>query len=338
MTPLAWAYLPEFAGILLVQRVDRSGAGILKAAVVGAGAFGRHHAAKYAASPDVDLVAVADVCADVRRHFQVGQGVRAVADWRDLLGKVDLVSVCSPATTHAAIVRAFLKAGAHVLVEKPIATDLDEADELIALAARVGRILTVGHQERFVFAHTGLLDFAKRPREVDCWRLGPWSGRGADVSVVLDLMIHDLDLVHRLLPEMVGEVSARVRAVHGEHADEASALLHFRRGTRVRLEASRIAPARSRGMRVIYDDGVIEVDFLTRKVRNTTPRPLKDLDFDDPLGRSIADFVRAVSEGDTTLVQPQEARQALETALAIDNAAYGMSDIREAHALHVAAR
>jgi len=318
--------------------MHKEGAGALKAAVVGAGAFGRYHAAKYAASADVELVAVADVSADVRRHFQVVQGIRAISDWRDLLGEVDLVSVCSPATTHAEIVRAFLNAGAHVLVEKPIATDLDEADELIALADRVGRVLTVGHQERFVFAHTGLLDFAKRPREVDCWRLGPWSGRGADVGVVLDLMIHDLDLVHRLLPEMVGGVSAQGRAVHGENADEVSALLHFRHGTRVRLDASRIAPARSRGMRVIYDDGLIEVDFLTRKVRNTTPRPLKDLDFDDPLGRSIAGFIRAVSQGDSALVRPEEARQALETALAIEEAADRMAEIREAHALHAAAR
>lgn len=318
--------------------MHKNGADALKAAVIGAGAFGRYHAAKYAASTDVELVAVADVSADVRRHFQVVQGIRAIADWRDLLGEVDLVSVCSPATTHAEIVRAFLNAGAHVLVEKPIATDLNEADELIALADRVGRVLTVGHQERFVFAHTGLLDFAKRPKEVDCWRLGPWSGRGADVSVVLDLMIHDLDLVHRLLPEMVGGVSAHGSAVHGEYADEVSALLHFRHGTRVRLDASRIAPARSRGMRVIYDDGLIEVDFLTRKVRNTTPRPLKDLDFDDPLGRSIACFIRAASQGDSALVQPEEARQALETALAIEEAADQMAEIREAHALHVAAR
>jgi predicted dehydrogenase len=151
-------------------------------------------------------------------------------------------------------------------------------------------------------------------------------------------MIHDLDLVHRLLPEMVGGVSADARALHGEHADEASALLHFRHGTRVRLDASRIAPVRSRGMRVIYDDGLIEVDFLTRKVRNTTPRPLKDLDFDDPLGRSVNGFIRAVAQGDVALVQPEEARQALQTALAIEDAADRMADLREAHALHAAAR
>jgi predicted dehydrogenase len=312
----------------------------MKAAVIGAGAFGRHHAAKYARLPGVELAAVADICADVRRHFQVVQGVRAVADWRDLLGQVDLVSVCSPAVTHASIVGAFLDADAHVLVEKPIATDLDEADALIELAADSKRVLTVGHQERFVFAETGLLDLPKSPIEIDCWRMGPWTGRGADVSVVLDLMIHDLDLVHRLLPGEVRDVAARARALHGHEADEVSALLDFEGGSRVRLDASRIAAQCSRGMRIIYDDGLIEVDFITRKVRNTTPRPLKSLDFDDPLGRSIEDFARAASGGASTLVRPEEARHALQTALWIEEGADHVADLRlrEAYPLHAAAR
>jgi len=313
--------------------------GVLKAGVVGAGAFGRHHAAKYAAMPGVTLT-VADLNPEVRRQFQVGQGVRAVADWRDLLGKVDCVSVCSPAVTHAKIVRAFLDAGANVLVEKPIATDLDEADELIALAEAKGKVLTVGHQERFVFARTGLLEFADAPREIACWRLGPWTGRGADVSVVLDLMIHDLDLVHRLVPDGVGDVTARARTVHGRHADEVSATLGFENGTLARLHTSRVAGARSRGMRVVYDDGVIEIDFITRKVKNTTPRALNALAFDDPLGESVNSFVRSVRDGAATLVRPEEARRALETALLIDDAADHTGDVRahEAYALHAAAR
>src|SRR5689334_7996072 len=124
--------------------------GPLKAAVIGVGAFGRHHCAKYKAIPGVELFAVADTSPEIRHT--------AAAHWRELLGKVDLVSICSPAVTHAAIVRAFLNAGAHVLVEKPIATTLAEADELVALARKTGLTLTVGHQERFVFARTGLLD------------------------------------------------------------------------------------------------------------------------------------------------------------------------------------
>src|SRR5512143_2972557 len=117
--------------------------GPLKAAVIGVGAFGRHHCAKYRAIANVELFAVADTSADVRGAVAAQYGVLAVADWRDLLGKVDLVSICSPAVTHATIVRAFLNSGANVLVEKPIATSLDDADALVALAANTGRVLTV---------------------------------------------------------------------------------------------------------------------------------------------------------------------------------------------------
>src|ERR1700744_2043143 len=128
--------------------------GPLKAAVIGAGAFGRHHASKYRHIDGVELFTIADPSPEVRKTSMATHGVHAVAHWRDLLGKVDLVSVCTPAHTHAEIVRAFLNAGAHVLVEKPIATSVDEADALIVLATSQKLVLTVGHQERFVFAET----------------------------------------------------------------------------------------------------------------------------------------------------------------------------------------
>ncbi len=156
--------------------------GPLKADVIGVGAFGRHHCAKYRAIPGVELFAVADTSPEIRHTAAAQYGVLAVADWRELLGKVDLVSICSPAVTHAAIVRAFLNAGAHVLVEKPIATTMAEADELVALARKTGLTLTVGHQERFVFARTGLLDQDVQPLEIQCWRRGPWTGRGDELQ------------------------------------------------------------------------------------------------------------------------------------------------------------
>ena len=295
--------------------------GSLKAAVIGAGAFGRHHASKYRHIDGVELVAIADPSAEVRKASLATHGVPAVADWRDLLGAVDLVSVCTPAQTHAEIVRAFLNAGSHVLVEKPIATSLDEADALIALAADTGLTLTVGHQERFVFAGTGLLDHKEVPLDVSCWRMGPWSGRGADVSVVLDLMIHDLDLVHQLVPAPVIDVEARAQALHGVLADEVAASVTFANGTVAHLETSRISDARRRGMRAEYKDGVIEIDFVSRKIHNTTPRALRALETGDPLGMSVASFVASVRDGATTLVRPEEARRALSTALLIDDAA-----------------
>jgi predicted dehydrogenase len=295
--------------------------GLLRAAVIGQGAFGRHHASKYAKLPGVQLTAVADPSADARTASAIAHGVTAVADWRDLLGNVDIVSVCSPAVTHAPIVRGFLEAGAHVLVEKPIATDLKEADALIALAETRNRVLTVGHQERYVFARTGLLDFDEAPLEVECWRTGPWTGRGADVSAVLDLMIHDLDLVHRMVPGGVSDVHASGRTEQGEHADEVSACVSFDNKATARLVASRISPERRRGMRAVYESGVVEIDFVTREVKNTTGHKLNPLEQMDPLGESVAAFVDAVRLGKPALVRPEEARRALETALMIDEAA-----------------
>jgi len=305
--------------MFLRRRVPENGP--LKAAVVGVGAFGRHHATKYQAMNGVELFAIADPNAEVRLKASAGYGVPGVADWRELLGKVDLVSVCSPAVTHAAIVRGFLNAGAHVLVEKPIATTADEADELVALARATNKVLTVGHQERFVFARTGLLDLAETPLEVSCWRHGPWTGRGEDVSAVLDLMIHDLDLVHSLVPGAVSAVDAEGIVQYGPHADQVSAVLSFFNGTIARLDTSRVANERRRGMRAVYADGVVEIDFLSRKVTNTTPRPLGALEVGDPLGESVAGFVAAVQGGTPPMVTAEQAAQAVKTALLIEEAA-----------------
>ncbi|MEI9932513.1 MAG: Gfo/Idh/MocA family oxidoreductase [Rhizomicrobium sp.] len=303
--------------------------GPLKAAVIGAGAFGRHHASKYRGLEGVELTAIADANPEVRKGAFAAHGVVAVADWRDLLGRVDLVSICTPAVTHSTIVRAFLNSGANVLVEKPIATSLEEADALIALAEETNKVLTVGHQERFVFARTGLLDFPDAPKEVSCWRMGPWTGRGADVSAVLDLMIHDLDLMHQLIPGAVKDVQARSHAEMGRLADEVRAMVTFNNGSVAILETSRIAAVRRRGMRAVYSDGVVEIDFLTRKMRNTTRRKLNALELGDPLGESVAAFVKAVQQGTPALVRPQEARQALQTALRIDEAAEFGGDVQQ---------
>ncbi len=289
--------------------------------MIGAGVFGHHHATKYKSlgqGGDVELFAVADPNPDMRSKAKAHYGCKTVADWRELLGKVDLVSVCSPAVTHAEIVRAFLNAGAHVLVEKPIATTMEEAAELVALSRETGKVLTVGHQERFVFARTGLLDLSETPVEITCWRQGPWTGRGDDVSVVLDLMIHDLDLVHTLLPGTVLDVKAEGLIEYGPHADEVYAILKFAGGAIAKLETSRIANERKRGLRAVYADGVVEIDFLTRSVKNTTPRPLGALEMGDPLGEAVAGFVAAAKAGTDALVTPEQAAQALATALRIE--------------------
>ena len=291
--------------MFLRRRVPENGP--LKAAVIGAGVFGHHHATKYkslAQSRQVELFAIADPNAEMRIKAKAHHGCRVAADWRELLGKVDLVSICSPAITHAEVVRAFLNAGAHVLVEKPIATTIEEANDLVALARQTGRVHTVGHQERFVFARTGLLDQDVTPLEIQCWRRGPWTGRGDDVSAVLDLMIHDLDLVHTLVGSDVAEIEARGEVQYGPHADEIAATVTFANGTVARLDTSRIADTRRRGLRAVYKDGVVEIDFLARTVKNTTPRALKALEIGDPLGEAVASFVAAARDGNAPMVLP----------------------------------
>lgn len=305
--------------MFLRRRIPEKGP--LKVAVIGAGAFGRHHCAKYRNIPGVELYAIADASAETRRTMAAQHGVLAVVDWHELLGKVDLVSVCSPAVTHAPIVRAFLLAGAHVLVEKPIATTAKEADELVALAKKTGRILTVGHQERFVFSRTGLLDQDVKPLSIECWRRGPWTGRGDDVSAVLDLMIHDLDLMHTMVKSPIAQVNAQGLIEYGPYADEVVAEIKFADGTKAVLDTSRIAETRKRGFRATYADGVVEIDFLTRQLTNTTPRPLQALEMGDPLGESVASFVAAALAGTEPLVLAEQAAQALETALLIEEAA-----------------
>ncbi len=302
----------------------------LRAGVVGAGVFGRHHGSKYARLAGIKLVGFADPDANARRDAESHFHVPATADWRNLLGRVDVVSVCSPARTHAAIVRAFLEEGTHVLVEKPIATDVDEAEELIALAEANDRVLTVGHQERFVFARAGLLDFPDAPLAIDCVRTGPWTGRGTDVSVVLDLMIHDLDLMHRLVPGRVTQARARGRSVRSRMRDEVAATLMFENGTQARLLASRSSELRRRSLRAVYEDGEIEIDFLQREIRNTTDRPLRGLNVADPLAELVVDFIAAARSGRAAMVRPEEARQALETALLIEEAA---EPAQQAHTL-----
>jgi predicted dehydrogenase len=280
--------------------------------------FGRLHAAKYRTLPDIELMAVADP--DPRARADAGGGLKAaaVADWRELLGKVDIVSICTPAFTHAEIVRNFLQAGAHVLVEKPIATSVQQADQLVALARARGLVLTVGHQERYVLAKSGLLRLRETPVFVECVREGPWTGRGTDVSVILDLMIHDLDLVHSLIPGAVQSVSAEGALVYGQSPDHVTAEIGFSNGAQARLTANRAATERKRSLRLYYGHGEIALDFLTREVTNTTTAVLGPLDLSDPLAESVGGFVAAVRAGAPVLVRPEEALRALETGIRIE--------------------
>ena len=304
----------------------------MRAGVIGAGAFGRFHAQKYASLPGVDLIGVADAHPERAREIASSLGATMFADYRFMLPHIDIVTIATPAATHGEIGAACLAAGKHVFVEKPITATVDEADRLIALAAVGNLVLHTGHQERFVMRHMGLFDTSVMPLSIESHRAGPFNPRNTDVSVVLDLMIHDLDLMHQLNSASVAQVKAKERSLPHSRSDEVAVDLVLADGMSVRLFASRMAEARKRFIRIVYPDGEIYIDFLTREMTNTTPRTLNapgsasdvsdmPCPSTDPLGHGVAQFVAAARTRSEPAIKPQEARRALETALSILNAA-----------------
>lgn len=313
-----------------VSKTSSSSSGNLRAGVIGAGPFGRLHAQKYASLQGVQLAGIFDRDPAAAGALAAAHGTLAFESLQSLFDAVDLVTIATPATTHGSLARDALRAGKHVLVEKPIATTLEDADAIIAMAQARGLQLQAGHQERVVMAAAGILGRTQRPRRIECVRAGPFTGRALDVSVVLDLMIHDLDLLHCLADGEVVAVRARQSAGPGTASDEVEAFLQLSSGTDVRLLASRMAPERKRTMRLEYADGVIAIDFLTRTVENATPDRLPPLftngapsspEAADPLGTAIARFIAAVRGEGTVLAPASDARRALDSALRILNAA-----------------
>lgn len=306
--------------------------GVIKAGVIGAGAFGRLHASKYASLPGVKLVGIADVSETRAQTLANDFGVTAYAGWRAMLPHVDIVTIAAPAKFHGEIGVGCLNQGKHVFIEKPLAANMREADALVRVAEARGAVLHTGHQERFVMRYLGLFDGNVKPLRIETHRAAPFNPRNTDVSVVLDLMIHDIDLVHQLNPADIASITASERS-QPSRSDEVAADITLADGMEVSLFASRMAEARKRFMRVTYPDGEIHIDFLTRVMTNTTPRQLKSLDSKgeavdgipcpsvDPLGHGVGQFVRAVRLGLPPAIAPREARRALDTALKILDAA-----------------
>ena len=295
--------------------------------MAGAGVFGGHHARKYASLPGVDLVGVYDRGTGRALALAEDLGAPGYTDLEAFLDSVDVLTIAAPAVTHMELAWAALDHGLHVYVEKPLASTLPGARALVAKAAERGRVLACGHQERAVFAAMGLFSAPERPTRVEAVRRNTHTGRGADVSVVLDLMIHDIDLALSLSEGAPGQVSGSTRVTVGPFADKATAELEFSGGMHVRLEADRDAVRRERTMRLVYPSGEVEIDFLGRSFRNTTGFALEanfteTPDGRDPLGASVAAFVAAV-RGQTArpLVTGDEAARALELALLVERSA-----------------
>ncbi len=302
----------------------------LRAAVIGVGYLGRFHAQKYAQSPRCTLVGVVDARQDAREGVAAEVGTRAVEDYRTLLGEVDAVSVVTPTPAHFAIARDFLAAGAHVLVEKPITETPREARELIDLAARGGRILQVGHLERFNSAILAAEPHLRAPRFVECHRLAPYKERGTDVNVVLDLMIHDIDLVQTIVGAPVLTIDAIGTPVFSEAIDIANARIRFANGCVVNATASRVSLKTERKMRIFEDDAYLSLDLqqkiltLIRKREGagsagSLPVNIEEhsLEQGDALKAEIESFLECIRTGRPPVVGGEDGLAALETAMRI---------------------
>lgn len=296
-----------------------------RAAVVGAGYLGTFHAEKYAAAAGCELVAVADVELGRAEALAARLGTRAVADFTELIGSIDCASVVVPTQHHHRVAAALLSAGVDCLVEKPLAASAELARDLLRLAAEHGRILQVGHLERFNPALTRLARMIDRPRFVECDRIAPFTARGADVDVVRDLMIHDLDLIRLLVPQEVTSIEAVGVPVVTPAIDIANVRLRFAGGCIANLTASRVAMKRERKMRLFQPDLYLAFDLAERSVRicRRTPGPdglaeiaweQVDLGEADALGREIDAFLASVRTRARPAVTGEDGCAALELA------------------------
>jgi predicted dehydrogenase len=293
-------------GMARTATTMRSHRGKVRVGVVGAGVFGGYHAQKFSSTPHAEFVGVFDLNAAAAAAVisKIGKGA-AFRSFESLAEKCDALVIATPAVSHASLTRRALEAGKHALVEKPLALTGHEARALAGLALERNLILQVGHQERLVFQAMGLFSTGERPISIEGARVGPPSpdGRCEDVSAIFDLMIHDLDLAAELFGSEVTSVYGRGRKVHTDKIDEALALVKFANGGEAKLTASRARNQRSRSMRVDYPSGTVEIDFLTRKVKNTTPFNIRaDISeiLPDPLRAADEAFLAAIQGRDVS--------------------------------------
>jgi predicted dehydrogenase len=302
----------------------------IRAAVIGVGYLGRFHAQKYAQLPVCELVAVVDGREEVRKAVAGELGTQALADYRGLLGKVDAVSVVTPTPAHFEIADAFLAAGAHVLVEKPITETPEQARALIAQAAKFNRILQVGHLERFNAAVLAAEPHISSPRFMECTRLAPYKERGTDVNVVLDLMIHDIDLIQSLANSEIESIEAIGTPVFSGEIDIANARIRFANGCVANTTASRVSMKTERKLRIFEDAAYISLDLqqkiltLIRK-REGVPQPGQlpvsieesNLEQGDALKSEIESFLDCIRNNKRPIVSGEDGLRALETAIRI---------------------
>jgi predicted dehydrogenase len=295
----------------------------LKVAVLGAGHMGRYHAEKFAARADCRLVAIADLERSRAEALAQKLGCPAFSDHRDILKLADAAVIAVPTERHREVAGACLDAGLHVLVEKPIAVDLEQSDALIALARAKKRVLQVGHVERCNAAFRALATRMERPLLIEAERLSGFKRRGADVDVLLDLMIHDLDLCLALARAPVSEVSACGFRVLTQEIDIATAHIEFADGCVANLSASRVSQTPVRKLRVFQPGVYVSADLQAAKLRYVRQAQgvIEELEEShaggDALAAQAEAFVRAVRGEPAAGVDGEGGRKALDLALEI---------------------
>ncbi|MFC1857989.1 Gfo/Idh/MocA family oxidoreductase [Thermodesulfobacteriota bacterium] len=302
----------------------------LRLGVVGAGYLGKFHAEKYARMEEVDLVGVVDVDKDKALKIAGQVGTKAYQDYRDLIGRVDAVSIVVPTPLHFSVSKDFIENSIHLLIEKPMTTTREEADELIRISEERGLIVQVGHLERFNPAVIALRDIINQPMFIESHRLSLYKHRGTDVSVVLDLMIHDIDIILNFVKSDIKEIRSAGIQVISEHVDIANARLEFESGCVANITASRISTRNERKIRLFQKEAYISVDFANHEItvieRNGTEQVglipgmgIKQLCFPkgDALDDELRSFVRAVISRKTPEVTARMGRDALKIALSI---------------------
>lgn len=307
---------------------------ILKTAVIGVGSLGRHHARNYAEvarEGKTELVGVCDSNEDTARQVAEQNTCAFYTDWRELLGKADAVSIVTPTETHCEIACAFLARGAHVLVEKPIAMTLDEADEMIAAAKKGGGKLMVGHLERYNPAMVALRPHVSKPLYFEIHRVSPFPARSLDVDVVLDVMIHDLDAIQWLVGEDVKPIGIHAVGIPvvTDKVDAANARIEFENGAVANITASRIGTEKIRKTRFYQTNSYVVLDYATKfaSVTSLAPNavhPLLGVSIDrleindvEPLRAEIEAFINAIEQDKTPPITAEDGRRALALALGV---------------------
>jgi len=303
----------------------------LRAAVIGVGYLGNFHAQKYTAIDGVELVGVVDNDAARAKEIASALGTTHYTDHRELIGKVDAVSVVVPTQFHHLVARDFLAAGVHVLIEKPITVTIAEADELIALADEKELVFQVGHLERFNPVLVALEGVLIQPLFIESVRIAPFKPRGTDVNVVLDLMIHDIELIQYIVKSPVERIDAIGAPVFTGEEDIANARIVFESGCVANVTASRISLKSERKMRIFQRDAYLTLDFQNRKVLVAqkgsgelfpgVPNVRVDereLGQADALLNEIESFIAAIREKKPPQVSGRDGKMALETALKIN--------------------